>query len=409
MILYFIYCVLVSVFLLNIGSYLDFSFSAIGVGVGARTAVVGIAALVIVGLIVISRGIPKLVWRELLIALAVWGPFLVFLALRVDSSNSYSELKFVKIITISFLCVATMTVAYVCDARAILRMLPIVIIIVSLLLGIEALLHPQQFKYRSVIERMTVEGMNPIWLARDFALAGVCLFLLPVKKNLVKLLGLALVVIGILPTGSRGPLISLIVTLTVWLVTQSDKVRGRLIAAVVCVGVLAVGGLLFDGDRLENTINSYLLRGQNHGLLEESGRPQLFKIAMDEFLSSPIVGVGLGEYGKSVMRGSTIQVMQPEKGNYYPHNIILEILAELGVLGGILAIIAMRPGKWMFNVENPYFYPFLLTLLYSMSSGDINANTGVFVFGTLARLTTQYPVMEETPFNAEFVGEGHPA
>lgn len=407
MILYFTYCVLLSVFLLNIGSYLDFSFSAIGVGIGARTAVVGIAALGIVGLIVISRGIHKLVWRELLMALAVWGPFLFYLALRVDSSNSYSELKFVKIISISFLCVATITVAYLCDARAFLRMLPIVIIIFSVLLGVEALLHPQQFRYRSVIERMTVEGMNPIWLARDFALAGVCLFLLPVKKNLVKLVGLAFVVIGILPTGSRGPLISLIVTLTVWFVTQSDRARGRLMAAVVCASILAVGGLLFAEDRIESIINSYFSRGQNQGLLEESGRPQLFRIAMDEFLSSPVVGVGLGAYGKSIISSSMSHTIQSGKGNY-PHNIILEILAELGVLGWILASIAMRPGRWMFNMRNPYFYPFVLTLLYSMSSGDINTNTGVFIFGTLARLTTQYPVMEEIPFNAELTGEGSP-
>lgn len=407
MILYFTYCVLLSVFVLNIGSYLDALFSAIGVGVGARTAVVGSAALVTVGLIAISRGIHKLVWRELLMALAVWGPFLFYLALRVDSGNSYAEVKFVKIITISFLCVATITVAYLCDARTFLRVLPIVIIILSVLLGVEALLHPQQFRYRSVIERMTVEGMNPVWLARDFALAGVCLFLLPGKKNLVKLFGLAFVVVGILPTGSRGPLISLIVTLAVWFVTQSDRARVRLIAAVVCAGIAAVGGLLFAGDRIESTINSYLSRDQDQGLLEESGRPQLFRIAMDEFLSSPVVGVGLGAYGESVIGSSTSHTTQSGKGNY-PHNIILEILAELGVLGGILASIAMRPGRWMFNLRNPYVYPFVLTFLYSMSSGDINANTGVFIFGTLARLTTLYPSMEEVPFNAELAGEGSP-
>lgn len=67
----------------------------------------------------------------------------------------------------------------------------------------------------------------------------------------------------------------------------------------------------------------------------------------------------------------------------------------------ILATVAMRPGKWLLDLKNPYFYPFLLTFFYSMTSGDINANTGVMIFGTLARLTSHYPEPEETSVDSE--------
>lgn len=401
MILYSTYFVLLSVFLLNVGSYFDSAFTAIGVGVGMRTVVIQIATLVVVGMIIVKRRADTLVWRELLTIVAVWAPLLFYVTLRVDSDNPYSELKFAKIVTISFLCAVTVTATYLCDARMFLRVLPLVVIVFSVLLGVEALLHPQQFMYRTVIERMTIEGMNPIWLARSFALAGVCLFLLPIKSNIVRGLGLVLVVTGILPTGSRGPLIALCITLAVWLVSSSERVGVRVFISVISAGVLTVSALLFAGDRVETAVNSYFSRGQNQGFVEESGRPMLFMRAIDDFMSSPVVGVGLGEFGQTGMRRSNVHSRNSSNLGYYPHNIIMEILAELGVLGVILATVAMRPGKWLWNMRNPYSYPFLLTFLYSMTSGDINANTGVIIFGTLARLTTQYPLIDEAPIESE--------
>lgn len=382
-------------FLLEIGPYFDSAFMAIGVGVGMRTLVIQGAALIIVGSILVTRSADKAVWRELLVMVAVWAPFLLYIALRVDSGNLYSELKFGKILMISFLSTITVTIAYLCDSRIFLRLLPIVIIVLSLVLGLQALMHPQQFMYRGDIERMTIDGMNPIWLARSFALAGVCLFLFPTQSNIVKLLGLTLVIAGILPTGSRGPLLSLIMTLVVWSVVRSGRVGGRAVIVVVVAGVLVISAFLFAGDDIETTLNSYFSRGQHQGFVEESGRPQIFSLAANDFLSAPVVGVGLGVFGRSSGHFSKdLFGKTSSKQGLHPHNIVLEILTELGMLGMILAVIALRPGKWLLDLRNPYFYPFLLTVAFSMSSGDITTNTGVIIFGTLARLTSQYSFRE---------------
>ncbi len=402
MILYSVYFVLLSMFLLDIGSYFDSVFKVMGVGVGMRTAAIQCATLIVVGLIIVNRRADKVVWRELLVIMGVWAPILLYLALRVDSDNSYSELKFAKIVAIAFLGTATVTITYLCDARTFTQLLPIVIIVLSVLLGVEALMHPQQFKYRSEIDRMTIEGMNPIWLARSFAIAGACLFLFSTQSNIVKLLGIILVIIGILPTGSRGPLISLILTLSVWFVVQSDRARVRLVITTVAASVLVILAFLFAGDRIETAVNSYFSRGQHQGFVEESGRPQLFSMAANDFLSAPIVGVGLGAFGKSSGHFSkTFPGKRSSKQGLYPHNIVLEILAEVGVLGMILTVIAMRPGKWLVDLRNPYFYLFLLTFLFSMSSGDITANIGVIIFGTLARLTSQYSLSEAIQIDYE--------
>ena len=401
MTLYSVYFVLLSVFLLNVGSYFDAAFTAVGIGVGMRTVVIQAATLVVLGLIVATRRPDRGAWRELLTVVGVWTPLLIYAALRVESGDAYSETKFAKLFTISFLCTVTVTATYLCDPRSFTRLLPIVVIVFSILLGAEAFLHPQQFKYRTVIDRMTIEGMNPIWLARSFALAGACLFLLPLRNRTFKFFGLALVVAGIFPTGSRGPLISLILTLTVWMISVSGAARVRKAIVTALIGTLAVSALLLAGNQIEMATNAYLSRGQNQGFVEESGRPQLFEIAMNDFLSSPVIGVGLGEYGQSAIRGSKAYSWDSSNQGYYPHNIILELLAEVGVLGVILVAVAMRPGKWLLDLRNPYFYLFLLTFLYSMTSGDINANTGVMIFGALARLTSQYPAMEETVVEPE--------
>lgn len=397
MILYSAYFVLLSMFLLNVSAYFDFAFMAIGVGSGMRTVAIQFATLFLVGLIIMHQRTGKIMWRELMSVTACWIPFLLYVALRVNSDNPYSELKFAKLVVMSFLCALTVTATYLADSRTFLRLFPVIVIVLSALLGIEAVVHPQQFKYRTVIERMTIDGMNPIWLARSFALAGLCLFLLPTQRIVVKFIGLAVVVIGIIPTGSRGPLISLILTLSIWFMVRS-KWRGAYMATtIVSAGMLVAITLLFAGDRIETIVNAYLSRDQGVGFIEESGRPQLFSRAIADFFSSPVVGVGLGAFGDSSGHGShtfSYAGGSPKQG-YYPHNVALEILAELGIIGVILGALALRPGKWLRDITNPYFYPFLLVFLFSMSSGDINANVGVIILGTLARLTSQYPLIKE--------------
>ncbi len=403
MILYSAYLALLSIFLLNVGLYFDSAFTAIGVGVGIRTAVIQIATLLVVGVILMIYRVDKAAWRELWASMALWMPFLLYLAFRVDSANPYSETKFMKIVLIVFLSVLTVTMTYFSDPRRFLRLLPIVVIAFSLLLGIEALVNPQQFMYRTVIDRMTVEGMNPIWLARSFALAGVCLFLLPMKNAAVKLIGLVLVTIGILPTGSRGPLISLMLILAVWFVVSSDRAGIRSIILVMSAGVIGLSALLFAGDRIETVVDSYFSRGQHQGFVEESGRPELFARAVSDFMSSPVVGVGLGAFGQSAVRGSNVRPKNSSNQGFYPHNMVMELLSELGIIGIILATVAMRPGKWLLDLRNPYYYPFALSMLFAMTSGDVNANIGVFVLGTVARITSDYPIMGESPEYSELL------
>jgi O-antigen ligase len=107
----------------------------------------------------------------------------------------------------------------------------------------------------------------------------------------------------------------------------------------------------------------------------------LFRHAFQEFLSAPVFGVGLGQFGRA-----DLAIAYQSNFGSYPHNIVLEILSSTGIVGMILFVMVLRPGRWMLHITTPYSILFLLSGLFAMTSGDVVANSGVIIFGVLARL-----------------------
>jgi len=68
-------------------------------------------------------------------------------------------------------------------------------------------------------------------------------------------------------------------------------------------------------------------------------RYDLWRIAVDDFQRKPLLGVGAGSYGLSYyqQRGQGESIRQP-------HSLPLQILAELGIVGAILALLAFVAG-----------------------------------------------------------------
>jgi len=99
-------------------------------------------------------------------------------------------------------------------------------------------------------------------------------------------------------------------------------------------------------------------------------RPLLFKSAWEQFLSYPILGDQyLSRYA-----------------NYYPHNIFLEVLMALGIIGGIIFILiiffAVRKASVILrNYNEDIFIPFLLLItlvLAGMTSGSLFTGVGLW-------------------------------
>lgn len=123
-------------------------------------------------------------------------------------------------------------------------------------------------------------------------------------------------------------------------------------------------------------------------MLLESGRLQGVMTALEEFSFAPMLGRGLGKYG--TVAGIERKYITPQKVvAVYPHNVPVEILAELGLIGFVLFLIALRPGKWMFDLSNRYVYFFFLSFLFSLTSGDMTANSGLFIFSLISKLASE--------------------
>jgi hypothetical protein len=308
-------------------------------------------------------------------------PWLAYAALRCDFSDDYAALVFGKIVVINFVSAVVVATAYKAQPALFDRYFFPVGAVLGAALLFKAVVNPQVFIYASTIERMTIENANPIWLSRSFAIAAICVVFLPIKSRLAKLAGFGVFVLFMVPTGSRAPLISLLFVSIAYLVVLY-KDRPQFALRVFAGGMVAIVGALIVGPKIYDLLVDFLSRGTSESVFRESGRLMLFRLAFEEFLSFPVFGVGLGQFG----RAGTVMLYQASVGAY-PHNIILEVLSGTGLVGLGLFCLVFRPGPWLLQITTPYSILFWLCVLFSMASGDLTGNSGVVIFGALARLS----------------------
>ncbi len=228
----------------------------------------------------------------------------------------------------------------------------------------------QAYLSGDAFRRMTIFGLNPIWLARDLGisiLAALSIF----KNRILRFSSITILTIGIILTRSRGPLIALVIILFIvysYKLLISKKYK-QLAPSLIVISLLVIFLIVGVG------MADYFIRG-GASFLEEgnvSSRIGLYQAAWSDFLESPILGKGMGSYF--------------HHGHSYPHNIILELLAETGLIGFVLFIIALRP-KNMFNSKNVFSVYMLFALITSLFSGDLEKNSFLMIFSILSNFET---------------------
>jgi O-antigen ligase len=193
--------------------------------------------------------------------------------------------------------------------------------------------------------------------------------------------------------GGRGPLLSVIISLLIPLVfrnnfLQSNKIRIKKYAAfvVILLLVLIITSICLY---LRNTLTATLYRMLlflEPGMGTSAGtRMGYYLTAVKLWLLNPVFGYGIGSW--------PILIGLPDM-NSYPHNLILEILVELGLTGLILfgstVFIAIRGFIRSNNCKIIFLGSVILMMfanafISSMLSGDINDNRIIFaVLGLMA-------------------------
>jgi O-antigen ligase len=235
-------------------------------------------------------------------------------------------------------------------------------------------------------------SIDVIGLGRTMGEVSLILLFMIVRAETVRtraLLALALapVAITFISSGSRGPVIGMVVALPSVLLWRaaSPIVARRLAFSLVAVGGLAVLAVvaLVPPEATQRSLSIF----QTTQETGDTSRIVLWAEAIHAFsanLSHTLVGIGTGGYASI---STTSQL--------YPHNIFLEVGTELGVLG-LLALAAfvisvivrllklLAGGGETAGWSGLLLTLFVFSLVNAQFSGDVPYNASLFLWGGLA-------------------------
>lgn len=164
------------------------------------------------------------------------------------------------------------------------------------------------------------------------------------KGKLIQILFAVLLLYGVVASGARGPLLSLLLVGVIYVVGKMNNFSGKriawltvigLIVAVICINletILESMLAFFESNGISVRVLNSLLEGT---FAEGSGREQLYEISVQGSLDHPL-GVGIFHDRQHILKLSGI--VDSSSAGYYSHNLFLEWFLQFGiVIGGILS------------------------------------------------------------------------
>lgn len=199
---------------------------------------------------------------------------------------------------------------------------------------------------------------------------------------------LGVLLLGIVVSGSRGPLVAAsaaagVLVLLELSITRGETARAALFVLLSALGVLALFALHVGLGIVVPTFDRIVPLLQGNLDPSTVGRLRLYRAGVVHWLESPVFGNGLGSfapwfYGEDAMG--------------YPHNLVLEILAELGLIGLLLfvAVLGVAARSLVTNLRTHPVAILLVgllvfALLNASLSKDLQGNR--LLFGVLGLAT----------------------
>jgi O-antigen ligase len=224
---------------------------------------------------------------------------------------------------------------------------------------------------------------NPIVVGRGMGMIIILLiFSLKEKINLqMKFFILALIIISsvyMVSTGSKGPVLSLIASFMIVYVLLSNhdySIKYKLCATVSLVVILFfVFHYISNGDGFLH--QRFLNEGSSISRISQYD--SVIKAIINSSIQDMTFGHGLGSYSY-LSTGMDIRD--------YPHNLMLEVLYETGVIGLILIVVMFSYPFVMryiyFKKPDPTIVLFVYYIINAQFSGDLLSNPLWIVFGFL--------------------------
>jgi O-antigen ligase len=236
--------------------------------------------------------------------------------------------------------------------------------------------------------RMAALGGGPIVFARWMGLGLIVLFFMPLNiKKIYKYIIIAIFFIFALASGSRGPILSLLLTFSVFFVLNFNRVFVKLLVSLFCIiSLLFISGAGKQISELGGFDRVFMNVSKKGGSKQSTGtRMDLALGSLVLFQHYPL-GVGVGNWK------STVNEIRPDHliPLEYPHNLFFEVANEHGAFVLIILIftllfIATMSYKKMLKYREyttlypVLFYLFIFFFLNSLVSGMINDSRILFV------------------------------
>lgn len=201
------------------------------------------------------------------------------------------------------------------------------------------------------------------------------------KRGFVAILS-ATLVFALFSCGGKGPLLAALLCIMISVPVRIAAFGGRLsratrrtLVAVTSVATSVILLVTYFGNHFTTFF----------GRLEtavDGERMQLFGAAFQAMMSHPVSGLGIGGYASLFGMDDT--------GGVYPHNILLEVGAEMGILGALslsfLLYYSSRSGLAFLRNPSPEYSPFAMCFVVLLINAvanacvacDINGNRALF-------------------------------
>ena len=247
----------------------------------------------------------------------------------------------------------------------------------------------------SYLIRVSILGANPIALSRTLAAIAAMVTVIGIRRKgfqqLLSLIILIPILLAIVSTGSRGPLLSYflgMIIFTILFELKNFKFRSFFSISTSILFVIILFNIL-----PENLTSRFVNIAQGDNILSSAGfenvntinsRLDFYLMSINTWISDfKTFAVGLGSGGFS-------SLFLWRDFRWYPHNIFLEILVEFGIIGIFLILTFMffsikqliTYKKYNYLSENSavWISGTLVMFFSAQFSGDLNDNRILLMF-----------------------------
>ena len=242
--------------------------------------------------------------------------------------------------------------------------------------------------------RISIPGANPIQVSRYLAIGAAMMIALLIRNKPSQSLHyfaiLFVILLSIILSGSRGPLVSIIIGSIVYAILYERKYSSRIFG----YGILAIGTIITLLLLLpESLTQRFFDISQGSVIMTQQGVRRISTIATRfEFwsmslqawfssITSFFIGLGAGSF-------SSLFIWRDWR--WYPHNLFFEIIVELGLIGLVIGILFIIKSYQIINkgIQRGSFTDHsalwvagtVVMFIAAQFSGDINDNRILWMF-----------------------------